>query len=941
MGPVASIMGEILLVGVYADGTGPVTEPMELRSLVDWTLRPRLLAIPGVAQAIAIGGGVKQYQVQVSPKQLAALGVTLEEVERAAGLSQGNTTGGFVDRKSQEYLVRNLARTASVDELRDTVVATRNGVPITLGQVGEVVLAPRTLRGNAGVGVKAATGAVSVRPAVILSIQKQPGADTVALTAEIERVLGEAATTSLPAGVKTKVLFRQANFIKASVTNVAEALRDGTIIVVVVLFLFLLNFRTTFITLTAIPLSFVVTAGVMELMGLSVNTMTLGGLAVAIGELVDDAIVDVENVFRRLKENRHRPEAERASALAVIARASMEVRGSIVFATAVVILVFVPLFAMSGIEGRLFMPLGVAYIVAILASMVVSLTVTPVLAYFLLPRAKVMGHERDSFLVRFLKARQRSVLGWTLKHPYQVMAGAAVLVVAAAVAVPFMGREFLPTFNEGTVTINLLAVPGTSLSESDRIGALAEHQILEVPEAVSTGRRTGRAELDEHAEGVHYTEIDVDLRRSERTRAQILDDLRHRLDRLPGVVVNLGQPISHRLDHLLSGVRAQIAVKIFGDDLAGLRGKAQEAYAAMAKVPGVVDLQIEKQVLIPQLAIRVKRDQARNYGLAPGELAEHLEGALAGKVVGQVLDGQRTYDIVVRFDDATRADPKSVGDALIDTPAGKVPLRVLADVDEDAGPNQIVRENAQRRIVVSANVSGRDLGTVVRELQAAVRDHVDLAGYFVQFGGQFQSQEEATRLIGLLSIFSFFAIFIVLYTHFKDWRLVLQILINIPLALIGSVVAILITDRTFSVATLIGFITLCGIASRNTIMMISHYLHLVKEEGERFDEEMVIRGSLERLVPVLMTALTAGLALVPLVLAKGEAGKEILYPVAAVILGGLTSSTLLDLFVTPTVFFKFGRRGLDKVLAADRDHVSQSPTAVSEVSHALPVSSRT
>ncbi len=924
MGPIASIMGEILLVGLYSDGSAePPTRPMDLRSLADWTLRPRLLAIPGVAQVIAIGGGVKQYQILVSPAKLAAAGISLEEVEAAAGSSQGNSTGGFVDRKSQEYLVRNLARTASIEEIRDTVVAMRNGVPITLAQVAEVVEAPRIKRGDAGIGVKdEQTGVAAVRPAVILSIQKQPGADTVQLTGQVERVLAEASGKTLPADVQVKVLFRQANFIHASVSNVAEALRDGAILVAIVLFLFLLNFRTTFITLTAIPLSFVVTAIVLELMGLSVNTMTLGGLAVAIGELVDDAIVDVENVFRRLKENRLKPEHERQSPLTVVYRASSEVRGSIVFATAVVILVFVPLFAMSGIEGRLFAPLGIAYIVAILASLLVSLTVTPVLAYYLLPRAKVMAHDADGFLVRFLKNRQRSVLGWTLRHPYKVIVGAAVLVVAAAAAVPFMGREFLPAFNEGTVTVNLLAVPGTSLSESDRIGALAEGLILGVPEAVSTGRRTGRAELDEHAEGVHYTEIDVDLRASKRSRTEILDDLRGRLDQLPGIVVNIGQPISHRLDHLLSGVRAQIAVKIFGDDLEGLRGKAQEIFAAMSNVPGVVDLQIEKQVLIPQLTIRVKRDQARNYGLAPGALAERLEGALAGKVVGQVLDGQRTFDVVVRFDDAARADPTALGNALVDTPAGKVPLRVLAEVVEASGPNQIVRENAQRRIVVSANVSGRDLGAVVGEIRQKVGSDVDLAGYFVRYGGQFESQEAATRLISLLSLISFAMIFIVLYTHFKDWRLVAMILLNIPLALIGSVAGILLTDRTFSVATLIGFITLCGIASRNTIMMISHYVHLVKEEGEAFDAKMVIRGSLERLVPVLMTAFTAALALIPLVLAKGQPGKEILYPVAVVILGGLTSATLLDLIVTPAVFYKFGRPALDKLLAAEADHVN-------------------
>ncbi len=935
MGPISSIMGEIMLVGLYSE-TGE-TKPMDVRAAADWQVRQRLLTIPGVSQVIPIGGGVKQVQVLVAPTKLAAAGLTLEDVERAAGESQSNTTGGFLERKAQEYLIRNISRTTSVDDIKATVVGVKDGVPILLGQVAEVVEAPQVKRGDAAVGVKdAKTGKSRVGEAVILSVQKQPGANTVELTREIERVLAELQEKSLPKDVRVQILFKQASFIKAAVSNVEDALRDGAILVIVILFLFLLNFRTTFITLTAIPLSFVVTAVVLKGFGLTVNTMTLGGLAVAIGELVDDAIVDVENVFRRLKDNRHKPEGERLPALTVVYRASSEVRSSIVFATVVVILVFVPLFAMSGIEGRLFAPLGVAYIVAILASLVVSLTVTPVLAYYLLPKARVMGHEKDGFLVRFLKARQRAVLGWTLAHPWKVMAGAAALVLAAGAAVPFMGREFLPEFNEGTVTVNLLSVPGTSLSESNRIGDVAQELILQVPEAVTTGRRTGRAELDEHAEGVHYTEIDVDLRSSRRSRGQVLADLRERLSRLPGVVVNVGQPISHRLDHLLSGVRAQIAVKIFGSDLDQLRAKAEEVRNAMAAVPGVVDLQVEKQVLIPQIAIRVDRQRAKAFGIQPARLTATLEAALAGKVVGQILDGQKTYDILVRYDEASRRDAEAIGGMLVDTPlGGKVKLSLVAEVIESSGPNQVSRENAQRRIVVSANVGGgRDLGAVVREIQQSIGRNVDLAGHFVTYGGQFESQRQATRLIGILSIFSLGVIFIVLYSHFRDYRIVLQILLNIPLALIGSVTAILITDRVFSIATLVGFITLCGIASRNTIMMISHYIHLVREEGETFDEKMIVRGSLERLVPVLMTAFTAGLALVPLVLAKGQPGKEILYPVAVVILGGLTSATVLDMVVTPAVFFKFGRKALAKYAASrqetfhDKESTDVRPTQI-------------
>ena len=926
LGPIASIMGEILLVGLYSE-TG-ATSPMDLRAEADWVLRPRLMAIPGVAQVIAIGGGVRQVQVRVSPRKLAAAGLTLDEVEAATRAAQGTGSGGFVERKGQELLVRTLARTVSVEDLADTVVAVRAGVPIRLRQVAEVVAAPRVKRGDAAVGF-IEDGKPRVAPAVILSIQKQPGAHTVELTRQIEAVLADArparnladssagSHTDSPAvpgaaaasdDLQVKVLFQQSAFIERAMGNVESALREGAILVAVVLLLFLLNLRTTFITLTAIPLSLVAAVLVLDAFGLSINTMTLGGMAVAIGELVDDAIVDVENVFRRLRENRQRPEAERKPALAVVYAASSEVRNAIVYATIVVILVFVPLFALSGIEGRLFAPLGVAYIVAILASLAVSLTVTPVLAYYLLPRLR--GHERDGALVRFLKARHRSLLHVTLHHPNAVIVGAAGLVIAAALAVPGLGREFLPPFNEGTVTINLLAEPGTALSESNRLGDLAQQLVLAVPEVVETGRRTGRAELDEHAEGVHYTEIDVDLRASERSRAEILADMRTRLAQLAGVRVSLGQPISHRLDHLLSGVRAQLAVKIFGPDLETLRPKAEEVAAAMAGVPGIVDLQVEQQVLIPQIAVRVDRARAAAYGLQPGRMTDLLDTALGGRVVGQVLDGARSSEILLRYEESARLDPQAMRDTWLDTPSGaRVRLGAVADVIESFGPNQINHENARRRIVVSANTNDRDLAAVVADVQARVHQ-VDLAGFEVSYGGQFESQASATRLISLLSLLSLALIFLVLHAHFRDVRLVLQILLNIPLALIGAVAALWITGGVLSVASLVGFITLCGIASRNTIMMISHYLHLARAEGEVFGEALIIRGSLERLVPMLMTALTAGLALIPLALASGEPGKELLHPVAVVILGGLISATLLDLIVTPAVFLRFGRRAL-------------------------------
>lgn len=906
MGPVTSVMGEILLVSMQSESGA--TPPLEVRSLADWVVRQRLLTIPGISQVIPIGAGVKQYQVLVDPKKLLAFGLTLHEVEQAASLSQSNTTGGFLEHQSQEYQVRNISRTASPEEIGQTVVAWRDGLAIRLDQVATVQLGPSIKRGEAGLNGK---------PAVILSIQKQPGASTIELTQKVEEAL-ESLQESLPADVKLVPIFRQASFIETAVGNVSEALRDGAILVAIVLFLFLLNFRTTLITLTAIPLSLLITAVVFHLFGESINTMTLGGLAVAIGELVDDAIVDVENVFRRLRENRNAKKPR--PSLRVVYEASSEIRNSIVFATILVVLVFVPLFAMTGIEGRLFAPLGVAYIVSILASLLVSLTVTPVLCSFLLPSAKAMDHEKEGFLVRILKGRQRTVLGWTLSHPYKVMVAAIAMVVVAASTVPLMGTEFLPQFNEGTATVNVLAAPGTSLEESNRIGVLAEELMLSVPEVKSTGRRTGRAELDEHAEGVHYTEIDVDFHEEGRPRDVVLAEVRQKLGMLPGVVTSVGQPISHRLDHMLSGVQAELAIKLFGPDLGALRENAARIEDAMRNVPGIVDLQIEKQVLIPQVRVQIDRNKAARYGVRPGELSEMLETALAGKVVGQVLEGQRSFDLIVRYDDAARTSLEGIRGALIDTPSGAtVPLSSVANVIEDRGPNQIIHDDSMRRIVVSANVEGRDLGSTVAEVQKAVGAVEMPQGYYVTYEGQFESQQSATRLIAVLSLFSLLGMVLVLFFHFRSLRLVWQVLLNIPLAMIGSVTALWMTGLPFSVATLVGFITLCGIASRNTILMIDHYLHLIREEGEGFTREMVIRGSLERLVPVLMTAFTAGLALIPLVMSAGAPGKEILHPVAVVILGGLVSSTFLDIMVTPAVFLKFGKPAVDK-LAILRAH---------------------
>ena len=902
LGPISSIMGEVMLMGLTGDAN---VTPMELRTLADWTIRPRLLSIKGIAQITVIGGERKEYQVLVDPTKLRSYNVSLHEVEEAIKSANTNSTGGFLIKGYEEVLIRNLGTVATLDDLQQAVVRREaeskeakhaaDTMPLRLGQVAEVRFGgPLTKRGDAG---------VNARPAVILSIQKQPNADTASLTKAIEREI-ENLKPNLPRGVTVHTeIFRQSAFIERAIKNVEEALRDGALLVVVILFFFLFNFRTTFITLTAIPLSLIVTVIVFRAFGLSINTMTLGGLAIAIGELVDDAIVDVENVFRRLRENRQL--AEPHPVIRVIFEASSEVRNSIVFATIIVILVFLPLFALSGIEGKIFAPLGVAYITSILASLVVSLTVTPALCYYLLPAMKQMAHTTDSWLVSWLKSSHRRALDVVFTYRWIALGATLGLFVFALVVASTFGKEFLPPFNEGSVTINLLLPPGTSLEESNRIGTLAETLLLQVPEIHLTGRRTGRAELDDHAEGVHSSEIDVELGASKRSRSEVLQDIRSRLDQLPGIVVNVGQPISHRIDHLVSGVRAQIAIKIFGADLAVLRRKATEIERVAATVPGMVDLQTEKQVLIPQLHVRLNRQKAAQYGVMVGEVAEYIEMALNGKVVTQVLDGQKSFDVVLRLTDEARNNVEAIKTLPIDVNKGKLlPLGLIADIQDSRGPNIIVRENVGRRIVISANVAGRDLVSAVEELRAQIARQVSLPeGYFIFYGGQFESQASASQLMLLLGTLSLVGIFIVLFMHFKNARLVLQIMLSIPFAFIGAVLSVYITQGIFSIASLVGLITLTGIAARNGIMMMDHYLHLMRHEGESFDMGMIYRGASERLVPVLMTALTASLALVPILAGPEEPGREILFPVAVVIFSGLFTGTFLNLLMTPLVFW--------------------------------------
>ncbi|MDD3352178.1 efflux RND transporter permease subunit [Zoogloea sp.] len=901
MGPIASIMGEVLLIALPIDGA--TTTPMAVREYADWVLRPRLLSVPGVAQVIPIGGGVKQWRVMPDPARMRERGIGLDELERAVAGFASNSAGGFLERQGQEWLVRGVGRSRHLEDLVNLPVGTPRGVPVRLSQVAEVGFAPAVARGSAG---------FDAQPAVILSVQKQPGTDSIALTRAVEAALEEV-TRNLPAGVaKPRFLFRQADFIEAALGNVEEALRDGAFLVAIVLFAFLMNTRTTVISLLAIPLSLLASVLVFRALGLSINTMTLGGLAIAIGELVDDAVVDVENVLRRLKAHRARSaDLAGPGILAVIARACSEVRSGVVLATATVVLVFVPLFALPGMEGRLFVPLGVAYIVSILASLGVALTVTPVLCYFLLPSMPQLGHG-DGALVRRLKVAQARLLAWALPRSGGVLVAAVVLVLGAAAVVPLFPRTFLPPFNEGTLTISVQLQPGVSLTESSRIGQLAEAIVRGVPEVAQVGRRTGRAELDEHAEGVHSTELEVDLHPQGRPRGQVIDDIRSRLAQLPANIA-VGQPIAHRLDHLLSGVRADIAVKVQGDDLDQIRGVAEDLRGRFARVAGVTDLQIEKQVRIPQLRVVLDYPALAAHGVAPETVLGVVSRLVGGERVGQVVDGARRFDLVIRLAEDQR-DPLRLAQLPVPTPGGTVALGQLARLEEGDGPNQIARDNGRRRIVVSANVAAsgeQRLSDVVAGMRAEVAAMPLPEGVSVRFEGQFQAQEDAQGRIVWLSLLSLALIFLVLYGRYGSVRLVAMVMVGIPAALVGAVAALALSGQPLSVAALVGFVTLTGIATRNGILKISHYLHLHGEEGMPFGDALVLRGAQERLTPVLMTALTAALALVPLLLAADAPGKELLHPVAVVIFGGLVSSTLLDVLLTPLLFRRYGRAALN------------------------------
>ncbi len=902
MGPVSSIMGEIMLVAIPIHGAG--ADPKAAREYADWVLRPRLMAIAGVSQVIPIGGEVRQFQVQPDTRRMMELGIGLDQIDASVRGFAANTSGGFLELNGREYLIRHLGRSARLDDLKNLAITARNGQPILLRQVADVGFAAAIKRGDGGFDDGREGG-----PAVILSIQKQPTADTVDLTRRIEAALADL-KGSVPAGLSApQVIFRQADFIEASLGNLQLKLLMAACFVAGVLFFFLGNLRTMLISLTAIPLSILTAILVFKWFGLSINTMTLGGLAIAIGELVDDAVVDVENILRRLREKAAsgQPYSVRETVIA----ASLEVRTAIVYATLIIALVFVPLFALPGIEGRLFVPLGIAYIVAILASLAVSVLVTPVLSSYLLP-ALVRQDHGETRLVLWLKAHYRLALERVLAAPRLPVAAAGMAVVLATLAVPFFPTTFLPPFNEGSITLGLRLNPGATLSESIRVATAAEQALRGLPEIEHMGRRTGRAELDEHAEGVHVTEFEIKLKPEGRAKEVIYADIRQRLRDLPASL-SLGQPIAHRIDHMLSGVRAQIAIKIFGEDLDTLRAQAGLLRERLARIPGLADLEIEKQVLAPQIKVRVDFDAAARYGLSTAQLTRTLQTLVDGEKVTQIVEGNRRFDLVVRLPEQARS-LEGLASLLVETPAGRVPLAKLASIEDADGPNQITRDDGRRRIVISANAQGRALSEVVADLRAAVAEFPLPEGYFITLGGQFQAQEEAARQIAVLALGSTALIFMVLYSRYRSALLAALIMANVPLALVGSVIGLWLSGQPLSVAALIGFITLAGIATRNGILKISHYLNLMRFEGEAFGVPMILRGSLERLTPVLMTALVAAFALAPLLFEAEQPGTEILHPVAVVIFSGLVSSTLLDTFVTPALFWLFGRKPSERLI---------------------------
>jgi CzcA family heavy metal efflux pump len=910
MTPVASLMGNIMLVGLV-DPSGN-TEPMDLRTIADWTVSRRLQSIPGVAEVLGMGGGVKQLQVQPNPDKMLALGIDYEALREAAANAVSNRTGGFLTESAQEIMVRNLAMTTDLDAIGNTVVTHVNDRPIRIKDVATVAWDIEPMRGDAGMGTKLLDDAdTKGYPGVILSVTKSPGFDTLALTDQVEAAL-EDLKTSMPEGVELVTLYRQSDFIDLAVGNLEEALRDGAIMVAVILFLFLLNVRITLITLTAIPLSLGMTVLVFGLLDLSVNSMTLGGLAVAIGMVVDDAIVDVENVFRRLRENAMLDEPR--NRLEVIAKASAEVRSSILYATVLIILVFLPLMALSGVEGRLFTPIAVATIVSMAASFLVSLTVIPVLSSYLL-KPKAGQKHADGVIERgFKKLFNVTWLRFSLSQPLIVLFATGALVVAAGISFTKMGGNFLPAFREPTVLVAMTTAPGTSLKQTRELADTAQDLLLKIPEIETVGYRVGRAERGDHVVPVSTVEIDIEFTHDvKRERSEILEDIRSTMQTIPGTFSALSGPLADRIGHMLSGVSAKVAVKVFGPDLDELRRIGTEIAEIAREVPGMEEARVEQQAPIPQLRIEVDRKRAMAYGVTPGALNAELSALMGGEAVSEIYEGQRVYDLVIRLPLEWRESPQKLSKLYIDTLSGqRIPLSYVADIRHATGPNNILRENTVRRFVVSINPTVDDLNAAVEELQREVNERVKLPeGYTLSYEGEYEAQAKAKRTILITSAIVLLVISFLLYSYFKNFAFVLLVFTIVPISLVGSIFLTGMTLNNISIATLVGFIAVSGIAARNNIMLISHYLHLMRHEGERFTRKMVERGTQERLIPILMTAISAGLALVPLLLATDEPGKEILNPIAVVIVGGLVTSTLLGLGVTPAIFYTFCRKSAE------------------------------
>lgn len=918
MTPVSSLMGDIMLVGLR-DPTGN-TSPRDLRVIADWTIARRLQSIPGIAEVLAMGGGVKQVQVQPDPDLMLLHQITFEQLKEATAESVKNTTGGFLTERAEEIMIRNLSMSTDLEEIGSTVVSYRNDTPILINDVANVAWGIEPMRGDAAMGISGRKpdleGNLSHR-GVVLSVRKSPGFDSLALTKEVNVALQEL-NKSLPDGAELIELYRQSDFIELSIDNLKEALRDGAIMVAIILFLFLLNVRITLITLTAIPLSLGIAILVFDLMNLSVNSMTLGGLAVAVGMVVDDAIVDVENVFRRLHENADL--AEPLPKLEVIARASSEVRSSILYATILIILVFLPLMALSGVEGRLFTPIAIATIVSMAASFLVSLTVIPVLSSLLL-NPKAGKEHKDFILVRWLKMAFRITwMRFALAQPLLVIVITGLLMWLSWGAYDEMGRNFLPAFREPTALIATSSSPGTSLKTSTELADAAMEQILKIPGIKTASYRAGRAERGDHVVPVSTIEFDVEFdEEAGRNREEILDDIRETMKEVPGTFSALSGPLADRVGHMLSGVSAKVAVKIFGPDLAELKRLGEEVTALAREIPGLEEARTEQQAPVPQLRIEPNRQKSAAYAVTPGSLSEEMSSLLGGEKVAEIYEGVRVYDLVVRLPEEWRENPERLENISVDTKNGQfIPLGTVADIRHATGPNNILRENSRRRFVVSINPTVTDLVSAVDELKASIEMNLKLPeGYTISYEGEYQAQKEAARTIAIMSMAIMLVVIFLLYSYFKSFSFVALVLTIIPVSLIGAILYTQQTLNNVSIATLVGFIAVGGIAARNNIMLISHYLHLMKHEGEGFTPEMVTRGTEERLVPILMTAFSAGFALIPLVLAADEPGKEILNPVAIVIVGGLISSTLLGLLVTPALFYRFCRKPAMRSLEID------------------------